>query len=137
MYTNGNPQSEFQSPPVYYANESMKSNFPTPNYSILQSDAYIPLTNHSVPMIDSQQMYHQQMAYQQQLHYQQLMMNQQSMLMRAPPTAQPSNNQNNNTTIISIERPVNHCCHCVLCFCTAGLWLPCWLCACCTGSPAC
>jgi hypothetical protein len=28
------------------------------------------------------------------------------------------------------DRPVNHCCHCVLCFFTAGLWLPCWIGAC-------
>lgn len=49
----------------------------------------------------------------------------------APP-AQPQQMGQAQTTVVHVHHDagVNHCCHCLLCCFTAGLWCPFWVCAC-------
>ncbi len=110
-------------------------------------------THYPSPSTDSQLM-QQQMFMQQQ----QQMMHQQTLQLMAmqnsghqnTPIIMNNNNNNNQpmgmtgvmpgaTTVVMVnpQIPVNHCCHFCACFWTGGIWLPCWIVACCTGSPHC
>jgi hypothetical protein len=53
-------------------------------------------------------------------------------------TANTNNNAMSNVVNVNIggANKVNHCCHCLLTFGTAGFWIPFWLTACCCGWPS-